>query len=48
LEKYGPTLSVGKVVAEPEDDKTSPLADADAFGDLLPFGDPYWYQGWSR
>ncbi|KAJ3347482.1 hypothetical protein HDU83_002081 [Entophlyctis luteolus] len=53
LEKYGPKLLKGSIGTNTDN---APAASADAelvgteagesFGDLVPFGDPYWYADW--
>ncbi|KAI8056581.1 acyl-CoA dehydrogenase/oxidase [Syncephalis plumigaleata] len=51
LEKYGPSMVVGEIGSPPQESAGSADASADddlsgPFGDLIPFGDPAWYQGW--
>ncbi|KAI9226968.1 MAG: putative acyl-CoA dehydrogenase [Piptocephalis tieghemiana] len=51
LDQYGPKLLIG-TVGEPQDTKADEPEEIDPndptapFGDLIPFGDPSWYQGW--
>eukprot|EP01125_Pyxidicula_operculata_P020348 TRINITY_DN750_c0_g1_i2.p1 TRINITY_DN750_c0_g1~~TRINITY_DN750_c0_g1_i2.p1 ORF type:complete len:427 (+),score=115.31 TRINITY_DN750_c0_g1_i2:39-1319(+) len=49
LQQYGPKLQVGNVgsgsvVSEIE--SQMPSEDSQKFGNMVPFGDPLWYQGW--
>ena len=52
LLKYGPQLYVGKVAAAGASSSSSskgasPIPDsANAFGEMVPYGDPAWYQDW--
>ncbi|KAJ3307011.1 hypothetical protein HDV03_003338 [Kappamyces sp. JEL0829] len=52
LDKWGPALYKGDVgsdaVAKPEEpeEPLQGLEEGDAFGDGIPFGDPYWYSDW--
>ncbi|KAI9011292.1 acyl-CoA dehydrogenase/oxidase [Gaertneriomyces semiglobifer] len=56
LEKYGPKLykgDVGSAVKEiaaeshgKEEEPLTGLEEGEAFGELVPFGDPSWYQDW--
>ena len=56
LDSYGPKYYKGDVIIagakevqtllEPEEQITQGLVEGEAFGDLVPFGDPYWYQDW--
>ncbi|KAI9591481.1 acyl-CoA dehydrogenase/oxidase [Syncephalis fuscata] len=51
LEKYGPSMYVGEAGSPPHeaDQAVAENAEVDLsepFGDLIPFGDPAWYQGW--
>ncbi|KAJ3417555.1 hypothetical protein HDV05_000012 [Chytridiales sp. JEL 0842] len=55
LEKWGPKLlkgTIGKPVAQdsnafdPEAELEG-VEEGETFGDLVPFGDPYWYQDWA-
>ena len=56
LDNYGPKYYKGDVMVaggkeiqtllEPEEEITQGLVEGEAFGDLVPFGDPYWYQDW--
>jgi alkylation response protein AidB-like acyl-CoA dehydrogenase len=51
LEKYGPSMLVGEFGSPPQEAASSTDTSADddlsgPFGDLIPFGDPAWYQGW--
>ncbi|KAJ3297994.1 hypothetical protein HK104_011289 [Borealophlyctis nickersoniae] len=52
LEKWGPKLykgDIGDAVAEAAAESEEPesgLVEGEAFGELIPFGDPYWYQDW--
>lgn len=39
LQKYGPKLLVGTLQTK------KPMKKTDTFGDGIPYGDPYWYQG---
>ncbi|KAI8390848.1 acyl-CoA dehydrogenase/oxidase [Radiomyces spectabilis] len=52
LEKYGADLLIGQI-GQPEEEEqeeelkdTNPLMMGDGFGDMVPFGDPMWYQDW--
>ncbi|KAJ3289504.1 hypothetical protein HDU76_007521, partial [Blyttiomyces sp. JEL0837] len=57
LEKFGPELYKGDVAGsgaasassgqKVEDIPLEGVAEGESFGDLVPFGDPYWYQDWS-
>ncbi|KAJ3131788.1 hypothetical protein HK101_004679, partial [Irineochytrium annulatum] len=57
LEKYGPQLYKGDVAGATSSSSGSagsiddvPLTgvnEGESFGDLVPYGDPYWYQDWS-
>lgn len=48
LLKYGPNIYVGKLAGGAQSPKKgSPLPDGpNAFGEMVPFGDPAWYQDW--
>lgn len=48
LQKYGPKLYVGDLAtAEPEVKQEIAIVNSDdQFGDMVPFGDPNWYQEW--
>jgi hypothetical protein len=52
LEKWGPSLYKGDIGANAsdvvadlhkEEEKPQALEEGEAFGDMVPFGDPYWY-----
>lgn len=52
INKYGPKLYVGDIgsgSAAPQQapKKESVPNDAGMFGELIPYGDPNWYQGWN-
>jgi len=42
LQKYGPRLLIGEVASDASDAR--PLLPPGAFGDMIPYGDPIWYQ----
>ncbi|KAI9294847.1 acyl-CoA dehydrogenase NM domain-like protein [Neoconidiobolus thromboides FSU 785] len=48
LEKYIPKLCIGQVETKgtEKQDKANHLSE-NAFGDMVPFGDPSWYQDWN-
>ena len=56
MENYGPKLYVGDIgtpgeaIAELHTEENEiaeqGLVEGEAFGDSIPFGDPYWYQDW--
>ncbi|KAI8139053.1 acyl-CoA dehydrogenase/oxidase [Fennellomyces sp. T-0311] len=54
LEKYGPKLLIGEIgtgaeeakPADDEEEERSPLQVGETFGDMVPYGDPMWYQDW--
>ncbi|KAJ8661048.1 hypothetical protein O0I10_003271 [Lichtheimia ornata] len=54
LDKLGAKFLIGEVgtgepqasAAEEEEDEKSPLQIGETFGDMVPFGDPMWYQDW--
>ncbi|RUS18239.1 putative acyl-CoA dehydrogenase [Endogone sp. FLAS-F59071] len=48
LAKYGPNFLVGEVGIEEESEtnQKGPLTVNDTYGDMVPFGDPMWYQDW--
>ena len=52
LQKLGKELEIGEVSelqekAE-EEETVNPLVVGKPFGDMVPFGDPMWYQDWYR
>lgn len=48
LAKYGPALFKGAIGESSKPKETPFYIDPDrVFGDLIPFGDPFWYQGWN-
>ena len=59
MAQWGPKLEIGTIgtkkliIGEPETSSNEPeqelegLADGEPFGDLVPFGDPYWYSDWN-
>lgn len=55
LQKYGPQLCVGEISTSasppsqptvPKSPTKSPKSNQNTFGDLVPWGDPTWYQRW--
>ncbi|KAI8139052.1 acyl-CoA dehydrogenase/oxidase [Fennellomyces sp. T-0311] len=53
LKTYGPKLLIGEIDTGVEEVKTnneeeerSPLQVGETFGDMVPYGDPMWYQDW--
>ncbi|KAI7858091.1 acyl-CoA dehydrogenase/oxidase [Circinella umbellata] len=56
LDKYGPKFLIGEIGTgaeedtkaenEEEEEERSPLQIGETFGDMVPFGDPMWYQDW--
>ncbi|OZJ04561.1 hypothetical protein BZG36_02702 [Bifiguratus adelaidae] len=48
MAKFGPGLEIGTVGSAQVEKKSenSMLATDDQFGDMIPFGDPMWYQDW--
>lgn len=50
LAKYGPNFLIGEVGVEEESEtnQKGPLTVNDTYGDMVPFGDPMWYQDWYR
>jgi predicted heme/steroid binding protein len=50
LDKWGPQLHVGDIgTANAEEATEEPLEgleQGELFGDMVPFGDPYWYSDW--
>ncbi|KAI8976006.1 acyl-CoA dehydrogenase/oxidase [Pilobolus umbonatus] len=52
LQKMGPQYEIGVIGAEEEEDEeeglveSNPLLMGKTFGDMVPFGDPMWYQDW--
>ncbi|KAI9260497.1 acyl-CoA dehydrogenase/oxidase [Phascolomyces articulosus] len=53
LEKFGPKFLIGEIgtgaeetKAEEEEEERSPLQLGETFGDMVPYGDPMWYQDW--
>jgi len=48
LGKYGSRLCTGEVVADNKQDKAEVRPDKSGlYGELVPYGDPTWYQGWN-
>jgi capsid portal protein len=45
LTKYGPPLLIGEIGAAQETKQAS-TATGRTFGDMVPYGDPNWYQNW--
>jgi len=47
MDKYGPKLYIGDL-KDREEEPANPFAAMlpDTYGELVPFGDPSWYQGW--
>lgn len=54
LEKLGTKFLIGEIRTqeaqeeEEEEQEKSPLQMGETFGDMVPFGDPMWYQDWYR
>ncbi|KAG0170416.1 hypothetical protein DFQ28_010815 [Apophysomyces sp. BC1034] len=49
LQKLGPQYFIGEVGTEEEEETEtvqSPLQVGETFGEMVPFGDPMWYQDW--
>jgi alkylation response protein AidB-like acyl-CoA dehydrogenase len=49
LQQYS-SLKIGSIIQTVKEEEQPPLAglqQGESFGDLVPFGDPYWYQDWS-
>jgi len=44
LEKYSPQLYIGDIGSSAQEDDAVHGSDEGPFGDMVPFGDPYWYQ----
>ena len=45
LDKYGPRFLVGDLAKPLQEPKPDSGESTETFGDLVPFGDPYWYAG---
>ncbi|KAI8144039.1 acyl-CoA dehydrogenase/oxidase [Fennellomyces sp. T-0311] len=48
LQKYGEKLLIGEIGTEEEEElqDSNPLTVGETFGDMVPYGDPMWYQDW--
>ncbi|KAI9297254.1 putative acyl-CoA dehydrogenase [Neoconidiobolus thromboides FSU 785] len=47
LEKYISELCIGQLESKVAANQINPSLSETAFGDLIPFGDPSWYQNWN-
>jgi len=47
LKKYGPDLCIGEVNDNSTQSNNSVVDDSRCFGEMVPFGDPCWYQDWN-
>ncbi|CAG8741331.1 10779_t:CDS:1, partial [Racocetra fulgida] len=45
LKKYSPQLQIGEIGSAQPEENEEVAGGEGPFGDLVPHGDPYWYQG---